>query len=66
MRLIRFIAGVLIIAAVLFAFFRPEFVEWIRHHPILDVFVALIAIAFHGVNTYDSSHAMRSWKGSHL
>ena len=66
MRLIRFIVGVLIIGVVFFAFFRPEFVEWIRHHPILDAFVALIAIVFHGVNTYEGSPAMRSWGGPHI
>lgn len=64
MRLIRFIVGVLAIGLVLFAFFRPDLVDWVRHHETFDAFAALIAIIFHWVNTYHDSPVMRSWGGS--
>lgn len=66
MRSIRFFVGMLIIGLVFFAFFHPEFIEWIQHHPILDVLAALVAIALHGVNTYYGSPEMRSWRDTDL
>lgn len=53
MKNIFFILGLVLILAVAgIVIFVPDVVVWFVHHPVLDGFVALIAIVFHWFNTY--------------
>jgi len=53
MRTIFFILGLVFILAVAsIVMFVPDALVWFAHHPVLDGFLALIAIVFHWFNTY--------------
>jgi hypothetical protein len=52
-RTVLFIAGALLIVAVAVVFiFLPGPLIWLAHHPVLDGFVALLALVLHWFNTY--------------